>query len=207
MISHAKISRHRRMFKTLTGLSTEGFKQILPSFEEAWEADLDRRDAGRLRLRGRGGGRKGGPGGPQTDSCHPGVFPALPHPSSAGSALRDEPAAGQRVGSPPRPSPERGAGIPDATSAQTGVFEKGKREEVFGFPLKRWKGRFSLQTPFSVNFLTTTFSTLLSNWGAVLVFAKDRRPFLKAYDFRFVFSFTAITPEPHSTGGKAEVNR
>ena len=44
MISHAKISRHRRMFKTLTGLSTEGFKQILPSFEEAWEADLDRRD-------------------------------------------------------------------------------------------------------------------------------------------------------------------
>ena len=52
MISHAKISRHRRMFKTLTSLSTEGFKQILPSFEEAWEADLDRRDAGRLRLRG-----------------------------------------------------------------------------------------------------------------------------------------------------------
>ena len=42
MISHAKIFRHRRMFKTLTGLSTEGFKQILPSFEEAWEADLDR---------------------------------------------------------------------------------------------------------------------------------------------------------------------
>ena len=41
MISHAKIYRHRRMFKTLTGLSTEGFKQILPSFEEAWEADLD----------------------------------------------------------------------------------------------------------------------------------------------------------------------
>ncbi|HIL16220.1 MAG TPA: hypothetical protein EYG15_09015, partial [Deltaproteobacteria bacterium] len=60
MISHAKISRHRRMFKTLTGLSTEGFNQILPSFEKAWEADLDRRDAGCLRLRGRGGGRKGG---------------------------------------------------------------------------------------------------------------------------------------------------
>ena len=35
MISHAKISHHRRMFKTLTGLSTEDFKQILPSFEEA----------------------------------------------------------------------------------------------------------------------------------------------------------------------------
>jgi len=25
MISHDKISRHHRMFKTLTGLSTEGF--------------------------------------------------------------------------------------------------------------------------------------------------------------------------------------
>ena len=69
MISHAKISRYRRMFKTLTSLNTEGFKRILPSFEEAWEADLDRRDAGRLRLRGRGGGRKGGAGGRQTGSC------------------------------------------------------------------------------------------------------------------------------------------
>ena len=46
MISHAKISRYRRMFKTLTSLNTEGFKQILPSFEGPWEADLDCRDAG-----------------------------------------------------------------------------------------------------------------------------------------------------------------
>ena len=61
MIRHDKIARHPRMFKTLTGLSAEGFKQILPSFEEAWEADLDRRDAGRLHLWG--GGRKGVPGG------------------------------------------------------------------------------------------------------------------------------------------------
>ena len=44
MIRHDKIARYPRTFKTLTGLSTEGFKQILPSFEEAWEADLDRRD-------------------------------------------------------------------------------------------------------------------------------------------------------------------
>jgi len=72
MISHAKISRHRRMFKTLTGLSTEGFKQILPSFEEAWEADLDRRDAGRLRLRG--GGRKGVPGVRRQTRVHPSVL-------------------------------------------------------------------------------------------------------------------------------------
>ena len=89
MISHTKISRHRRMCKTFTGLSTEGFKQMLPSFEEAWEADLDRRDAGRLRLRGRGGGRKGGPGVCRQARVHPGLFPALPHPSGAGSALRD----------------------------------------------------------------------------------------------------------------------
>ena len=70
MISHAKISRHRRMFKTLTGLSTEGFKQILPSFEKAWEADLDRRDAGRLLVSGAGVvAAREGSGGPQTGSC------------------------------------------------------------------------------------------------------------------------------------------
>ena len=59
MISHDKIARHPRTFKTLTGLSTEGFNQILPSFEEAWESDLDCRDAGRVRQRRRGGRRKG----------------------------------------------------------------------------------------------------------------------------------------------------
>jgi hypothetical protein len=35
MIRHDKSARHPRTFKTLTGLSTEGFIQILPSFEEA----------------------------------------------------------------------------------------------------------------------------------------------------------------------------
>ncbi len=59
MIRHDKIARHPRTFKTLTDLSTEGFNQILPSFEEAWESDLDRRDTGRVRRRRRGGGRKG----------------------------------------------------------------------------------------------------------------------------------------------------
>ena len=54
MISQAKISRHPRTFKTLTGLSAEGFKQLLPACERAWESDLDRRDAGRVC-----GGRKG----------------------------------------------------------------------------------------------------------------------------------------------------
>ena len=127
MISHAKISRHRRMFKTLTGLSTEGFKQMLPSFEEAWEADLDRRDAGRLRLRGRGGGRKGGPGFRRQTRVHPGLFPALPHPSSAVSALWDEPAAGQRVGSPSDPVPQCGASVLPRLEFRI-VFYQGLRE-------------------------------------------------------------------------------
>ena len=45
MIHHDKIVRHPRTFKTLTGLSTEGFDQLLVSFDEAWESDLNRRDA------------------------------------------------------------------------------------------------------------------------------------------------------------------
>ena len=125
MISHAKISHHRRMFKTFTGLSTEGFKQMLPSFEEAWEADLDRRDAGRLCLRGRGGGRKGGPGVRRQTRVHPGLFPALPHPSGAGSALRDEPAAGQRVGSPSDPVPQYGTRPPAATPSPPALRPRG----------------------------------------------------------------------------------
>ena len=59
MIRHDKIAKHPRLFKTLTGLSTEGFRQLLPAFERAWEAELDRRDAGRLRRRRRGGGSGG----------------------------------------------------------------------------------------------------------------------------------------------------
>jgi hypothetical protein len=48
MIQQDKIAKPPRLFKTLTGLSTEGFRQLLPAFERAWEAGLDRRDAGRL---------------------------------------------------------------------------------------------------------------------------------------------------------------
>ena len=91
MISQAKISRHPRTFKTLTGLSAEGFKQLLPACERAWESDLDRRDAGRVWrwAQGEAGGHGGQAG------VHPGVFPALLHPSGAGVALRDGPAAGE----------------------------------------------------------------------------------------------------------------
>ena len=59
MIRHDKIAKHPRLFKTLTGLSTEGFRQLLPAFERAWEAELDRRDAGQRQRRRRGGGRRG----------------------------------------------------------------------------------------------------------------------------------------------------
>ena len=38
-------------------------------------------------------GEAGGHGGQA--GVHPGVFPALPHPSGAGAALRDGPAAGE----------------------------------------------------------------------------------------------------------------
>ena len=42
MISHAKISRHHRMFKTPTDLSTEGFKQILPFHHRRSGAPIQR---------------------------------------------------------------------------------------------------------------------------------------------------------------------
>ena len=82
MIRHDKIARHPRTFKTLIDLSTEGFNQILPSFEEAWESDLDRpgRWAGaatqaRRWVQGEAGGHGGHAG------VRPDVFPALPHPA------------------------------------------------------------------------------------------------------------------------------
>ena len=74
MIRHDKIARHPRTFKTLVGLSAEGFKQLLPPFERAWESDLDRRDAGRVRWRAQG--EAGGHGG-QT-RVHPSLFPLYP---------------------------------------------------------------------------------------------------------------------------------
>ena len=74
MIRHDKIARHPRTFKTLTGLSTEGFKQLLPPFERAREFDLGRRDAGRVRRWAQG--EAGGHGG--QSRVHPGLFPLYP---------------------------------------------------------------------------------------------------------------------------------
>jgi len=49
------------MFKSLTGLSVEGFEALLPAFAVAYEADLQKRDKHRgvLRQRERGAGQKG----------------------------------------------------------------------------------------------------------------------------------------------------
>ena len=98
MINHAKLSRHHRMFKTLTGLSTEGFAKLPVSFKEVREADLDHRDAGHIHRWSRSGGRKGGfPRGRRQARVHAGLSATPPHPGGAGPALRDEPAAGQII--------------------------------------------------------------------------------------------------------------
>jgi hypothetical protein len=46
MIQHDKIAKHPRLFKTLTGLSTDGFGQLLPAFKQARESELDLRLSG-----------------------------------------------------------------------------------------------------------------------------------------------------------------
>ena len=95
----------------------------------------------------------------------------------------------------------------DAPLPTQGSFEEGKTGREVWVSTETLEGAISLRTPIGVSFLTTTFNPLFSNWGAILVFAKDCRPFLKSYGFRLIFSFTAITPEHQSAGGKAEVNR
>lgn len=59
MITYEKLSKHPRLFQNFTGLRLEAFAQILPSFADCYEADLDERDEARetTRQRERGGGR------------------------------------------------------------------------------------------------------------------------------------------------------
>lgn len=60
MITYVKIEKNPKLFRSLTGLSIPAFKRLLPAFEEAYEADLKRRDGSRtdVRQRQRGGGRR-----------------------------------------------------------------------------------------------------------------------------------------------------
>lgn len=59
MITYAKLAKKPKLFRSFTGLSVQAFKQLLPAFEKAYEADLTRREEQRTapRQRQRGGGR------------------------------------------------------------------------------------------------------------------------------------------------------
>lgn len=60
MLSYAKIKDKPRIFKSFTGLTLQAFTELLPAFSQAYEQDLEQRDAQRPtpRQRRRGGGRK-----------------------------------------------------------------------------------------------------------------------------------------------------
>jgi len=58
-MTYQKLAKKPRLFQNFTGISLEAFAQLLPSFADAYEADLDERDEARetTRQRQRGGGR------------------------------------------------------------------------------------------------------------------------------------------------------
>ncbi len=60
MLNYARLARKARVFKAFTGLDLDAFNKLLPAFEAAYEAALDKLDAERKseRQRARGGGRK-----------------------------------------------------------------------------------------------------------------------------------------------------
>lgn len=59
MITYAKVAKNPKLLRSLTGLSMQAFKQLLPVFEKAYETDLAHRDEQKVapRQRQRGGGR------------------------------------------------------------------------------------------------------------------------------------------------------
>ncbi len=61
MITYEKLKNKPQIFKSITGLTTMAFSEVLPAFDQAYEDNLDRRDEQREqpRQRQRGGGRKG----------------------------------------------------------------------------------------------------------------------------------------------------
>jgi hypothetical protein len=60
MLSYAKIKDRPRILKSFTGLTLQAFTELLPTFNQAYQQDLEQRDAQRPipRQRRRGGGRK-----------------------------------------------------------------------------------------------------------------------------------------------------
>jgi hypothetical protein len=61
MVKFEELKKRPSLFKNFTGLSLEGFYELLAAFRRAYEEDLERRDVERERprQRKRGGGRKG----------------------------------------------------------------------------------------------------------------------------------------------------
>ncbi len=61
MIKFQLLKKNLAAFQCFTGLNLAAFYELLPSFEQAYEADLDQRDKerARKRQRERGGGRNG----------------------------------------------------------------------------------------------------------------------------------------------------
>lgn len=61
MVTYANVREDAQLLHALTGLTTDEFDGLLADFEEAYEADFQRREAARTkpRIRRRGGGRKG----------------------------------------------------------------------------------------------------------------------------------------------------
>lgn len=60
MLNYFKIKEKPRILRSFTGLTPKAFERLVAAFRQAYEQDLDRRDAERPtpRLRRRGGGRK-----------------------------------------------------------------------------------------------------------------------------------------------------
>jgi len=60
MLNYARVSSHPRIFRSLTGMTPEAFRRLLPAFQQAYGQALDEADARRdsPRQRRRGAGRK-----------------------------------------------------------------------------------------------------------------------------------------------------
>ena len=58
MLTYTEVKNKPSRFLSITGMTVAEYEALLPSFEQAWEADVEQRVAGRVRRRKVGGGRK-----------------------------------------------------------------------------------------------------------------------------------------------------
>lgn len=58
MLTYENLSKTPSRFLALTSLSVEEFTELLRSFEQCWQADVEKRAKGKPRIRKVGGGRK-----------------------------------------------------------------------------------------------------------------------------------------------------